>query len=54
MGGDCDTTAAMCGSIAEAYFGVPKEFEEKAISFLDPTLRELYSQIKQIGGNIIL
>ena len=30
LGGDADTLAAIAGSIAEAFFGVPKEFIDKA------------------------
>ncbi|MPQ44360.1 ADP-ribosylglycohydrolase family protein [Clostridium tarantellae] len=38
IGGDSDTLAAITGSIAEAYYGIPSEFREKAIKFLDKRL----------------
>ncbi len=35
IGGDSDTIAAMCGSIAEAYYGISEDIKEKALSYLD-------------------
>ena len=35
VGGDCDTTGAICGGIAEAVFGIPEDIEDKAFSYLD-------------------
>ena len=34
LGGDADTMAAIAGSIAEAYYGAPDGWEEKAVQFL--------------------
>lgn len=42
LGGDGDTIAAMAGGIAEAYFGIPAELEERALGLLDDTLTEYY------------
>ncbi len=39
LGGDSDTVAAITGSIAEAYWGIPEEIWEKASSFLSDDLR---------------
>lgn len=36
IGGDSDTLAAITGGIAEAYYGIPGDIREKAMSFLDP------------------
>ena len=33
-GGDTDTKAAICGSIAESYYEIPEEMVEKAYSYL--------------------
>ena len=41
IGGDSDTIGAMAGSIAEAYYGVPIELEEKALSYLPNDLQGL-------------
>jgi ADP-ribosylglycohydrolase len=46
LGGNADTMACMAGSIAEAYFGVPKEVEEKALTYLSEDLKEIYSAFK--------
>jgi type I restriction enzyme M protein len=42
IGGDSDTIGAMAGSIAEAYYGVPYEMEEKALSYLSEDLLSIY------------
>jgi ADP-ribosylglycohydrolase len=34
LGGDADTMGAIAGGIAEAYYGVPKEIEEKVYGYL--------------------
>jgi ADP-ribosylglycohydrolase len=39
LGGDSDTIACMTGGIAQAFYGVPPEIEEKALSLLDEPLR---------------
>ncbi len=44
LGGDSDTLAAITGSIAEAAYGVPDAIKEKALSFLDEPLREVYER----------
>lgn len=42
IGGDSDTIGAMAGSIAEAYYGVPSDFEEKALTYLTDDLKGIY------------
>ncbi len=44
LGGDSDTLAAITGSIAEATYGVPGEIKDKALSFLDEPLTEVYER----------
>ncbi len=44
LGGDSDTLAAITGSIAEAYYGVPKEIIDKALAYLDSELRSIYDE----------
>lgn len=41
LGGDSDTIAAITGSIAEAYYGVPNYIRQKAMTYLDHRLRNL-------------
>lgn len=40
LGGDGDTIACMAGAIAEAFYGVPPEIEEKGLSYLDEVLTD--------------
>lgn len=43
VGGDSDTIASIAGAIAESYYGVPYELQEKAISYLNPELLSIYN-----------
>lgn len=42
VGGDSDTMAAITGAIAEAYYGIPEDIGETALSFLDDDLYDIY------------
>ena len=42
IGGDSDTLAAITGSIAEAAYGIPEDIKEKAMSYLDNEIKEVY------------
>ena len=44
LGGDSDTLAAITGSIAEAAYGIPQGIADKALSYLDAPLREIYDR----------
>jgi len=44
IGGDCDTTGAIAGGIAEYYYGVPKRLRKKVMSFLDDVLAMIVSE----------
>lgn len=46
LGGDSDTLAAITGSIAEAAYGIPDWIEDKALSYLDEPLRDVYRRWK--------
>ncbi|NTU88527.1 MAG: ADP-ribosylglycohydrolase family protein [Actinobacteria bacterium] len=39
IGGDSDTVAAICGSIAEGFYGIPGDLREQALARLDGNLR---------------
>lgn len=41
IGGDSDTLAAICGGIAEAYYGIPDNIRKQAINFLDEDLLKI-------------
>lgn len=48
IGGDSDTIAAMCGSIASVYYGIPEEIVEEAMTYLPPYLKEIVEHFNQI------
>ena len=54
IGGDCDTTGAMAGAIAEAYYQKDKlsDFEDKYLYFMiDPDVEEVIKELhKKIGS----
>lgn len=50
VGGDSDTLAAITGSIAQAYYDVPEELEQNALSYLDDDLRSVYDEWKTFAG----
>ncbi|MGB4587815.1 MAG: ADP-ribosylglycohydrolase family protein [Clostridiaceae bacterium] len=50
LGGDSDTIAAITGSIAEAYYGVPDFMRAKALTYLDNDLRKIYEEWEEFIG----
>lgn len=48
VGGDSDTIAAMCGGIAEAYYGIPKQLKIKAVNMLPVELRKVVNKMYMI------
>ena len=47
LGGDTDTLAAMAGSIAGFYYGIPKAISEIACSYLDANLRNVLDSFEE-------
>ena len=47
IGGDSDTIAAITGSIAEAFYGVPEGVREKALLYLDPLQKKTLLDCEQ-------
>ena len=41
IGGDSDTIAAICGGVAEAYYGIPSSLRKHALTFLDKDLLQI-------------
>ena len=42
LGGDCDTTGAMCGAIAEAFYGhLNEEIAQNVMDKLDDSMKEI-------------
>lgn len=50
-GGDSDTLGAIVGSIAEAYYDVPTDLEEIALSYLPIEMKNVYYRFKEKYGN---
>ena len=48
IGGDSDTIAAITGSMAEAYYGVPEEIRQQAFEFLDADLRNVIQKFEEM------
>ena len=46
IGGDSDTIAAITGSIAEAYYGVPEDMKALALTFLPDPLQEILDEFR--------
>jgi len=50
IGGDSDTIAAICGSIAEAMYGVPDEITSSALRLLPDDMLGIIEQFNQTVG----
>ena len=50
IGGDSDTIGAITGSIAEAYYGIPKELRRQALGYLDPFREEILNSFEAVYG----
>jgi len=46
IGGDSDTIAAIAGSVAEAYWGVPKDMAAKAETYLEPEMVQILREFQ--------
>lgn len=47
IGGDSDTLAAICGGIAQAYYGVPDDIRKQAITYLDDHLLNILDEFEK-------
>lgn len=45
IGGDCDTSACIAGSIAEAFYGIPKNLKEAVLSYFDDNLKNIIKSL---------
>jgi type I restriction enzyme M protein len=50
IGGDSDTIAAITGSIAEAYYGVPTFIRNVASAYLDTSLKQILDEFEKTYG----
>lgn len=44
IGGDSDTIAAITGSVAEAYYGIPEEIKTAGLNYLTKDLKEILNE----------
>ena len=52
LGGDSDTIAAITGSMAAAYYGIPEDIYNKTLEYLDDDLKNIHSKfIKKLKIN---
>lgn len=52
IGGDSDTIAAITGSIAEAYYGIPSDIRRQAIQYLDEVQMNILNRFEAKYGII--
>ena len=50
LGGDSDTLAAITGSIAEAFYGVPEELKEQCRDYLTVELKGILERFERTAG----
>ena len=48
IGGDSDTIAAIAGSMAEAYFGIPESLRERGMEYLRDDLKEILVEFENM------
>jgi ADP-ribosyl-[dinitrogen reductase] hydrolase len=48
IGGDSDTIAAITGSLAEAFYGIPEEIKDRAIKFLPQEMKEVINEFYKL------
>ena len=54
IGGDSDTIGAICGGIAEAYYGIPRSIRNQALNYLDDTLSSYLKRFEEAYPPVIL
>lgn len=52
IGGDSDTIAAITGSIAEAYYGIPEDIRSQAVRYLDEFEMDILNRFEGLYGII--
>jgi type I restriction enzyme M protein len=50
IGGDSDTLAAITGSVAGAYYGIPADIRESALTYLDQRLMTILNKFESLYG----
>lgn len=47
IGGDCDTTSAISGAIADAFYGIPQDIETRTYKKLTPEMIKIINQFNK-------
>ncbi len=54
IGGDSDTIGCITGSIAEAFYGIPENIADKAMTYLSDPLKKIISEFESKFGNKVV
>lgn len=54
IGGDSDTLGCITGSIAEAYYGIPKELYDKGFEYLTLHFKDVVKEFEEKYGNKVI
>ena len=54
IGGDSDTLGCITGSIAEAYFGIPKGLYDEGLEYLTPHFKNVVREFEGKFGNKLI
>ena len=49
LGGDCDTLTCIAAGIAEAFYGVPDNYKDEALSRIEPDMRQVYERFMKLS-----
>lgn len=52
-GGNSDTIAAITGSIAEAYYGIPESIRKQTVQYLDELQIDILNQFEEKYGHFV-
>ena len=54
IGGDSDTLGCITGSIAEAFYGIPKDLYDKGVEYLTPHFKNVVKEFEEKYGNKVI
>ena len=53
IGGDSDTIAAIAGSVAEAFYGIPEEIKSRIANYMDESILNIVESFKNECGGFV-
>ena len=54
IGGDSDTLGCITGSIAEAFYGIPKDLYDKGLEYLTPHFKNVVKEFEEKYGDKVV